>query len=151
MTLEPTSPADAAPATPVVLFDGVCNLCNGWVRWVIDRDPDAVFRFASLQSQAARDAIRRAAAGGTPDSLPDSIVLVDAEGLHTESDAVLRIFGRLGFPYALLGMGRAVPRPVRNAFYRLVATHRYRWFGRRETCAIPTPGIASRFLDTDAR
>ena len=148
MTPEATASRDSgdAPATPVVLFDGVCNLCNGWVRWIIPRDPRGVFRFASLQSQAARDALRQGR-HDDPAALPDSIVLLDEQGLHVESDAVLRIARRLGLPYSLLAASRIVPRVLRDAVYRTVARNRYRWFGRRESCMLPPPGVASRFLD----
>jgi predicted DCC family thiol-disulfide oxidoreductase YuxK len=148
MTPEPTASRDPgdAPATAVILFDGVCNLCSAWVRWVIPRDPRGVFRFASLQSQAAQDAIARATAGA-PAPLPDSIVLLDQEGLHVESDAVLRIVRRLGRPYSLLAAAGIVPRVIRDAVYRTIARHRHRWFGRRDTCMLPSPETASRFLD----
>jgi len=130
---------------PVILFDGVCNLCNAWVRWVIRRDPTGVFRFASLQSPAAQDLIRGASDGIA--TLPDSIVLVDEQGVHVESDAVLRVLRRLGLPYSLCWAARVVPPVMRDAAYRTVARHRYRWFGRRDTCMLPSSGVASRFLD----
>ncbi len=134
-------------AEPLVLFDGVCNLCNASVRWIIRRDRDAQFRFASLQSQAAAAAI--AAAGGPAGAgeQPDSIVLIDEAGVHTRSDAALRIARRLPPPYSLLAVGRFVPRPIRDAVYRVIARYRYRWFGRLEACAVPDPELASRFLD----
>ena len=149
MTHQPTAAGDGrTPPPPIILFDGVCNLCSAWVRWIVPRDPHGVFRFASLQSQAARDAIL-GATGGASAHLPDSIVLLDEQGLHTQSDAVLRIVRRLGLPYALLAATGIVPRVLRDAVYRIVASNRYRWFGRRETCLLPAPGIASRFLDAE--
>ncbi len=144
----PTSVQPPGVTAPVILFDGVCNLCNGWVRWVVARDPRGVFRFASLQSQAARDVLRHAGSDAAAPR-PDSIVLVDEQGLHVESDAVLRVLSRLGPPYSLLVAARLVPRIVRDVVYRTVARNRYHWFGRRETCMLPSPGMASRFLDAD--
>lgn len=134
---------------PVILFDGVCNLCNAAVRWVIERNGDARFEFASLQSEAARRELEGVLDAEEIQALPDSIVLVDSSGVHTQSAAVIRIARGLGLPFALLGLGIVVPRPIRNAVYRWVARNRYRWFGRRDTCMRPTPDVAARFLDAD--
>ena len=148
-----TPPIPASPASrgghPVILFDGVCNLCNGVVQWVIEQDGEAVFRFASLQSHAAKTALR-AAGVAEPDSLPDSIALLDARGVHVRSDAAIGIGRHLGFPYRLISVTRIVPRVLRDVVYDWVARNRYRWFGRRETCMMPTPDRSSRFLDGGA-
>jgi predicted DCC family thiol-disulfide oxidoreductase YuxK len=117
---------------PLILFDGVCNLCHAAVQWIVKRDRSGRFRFAPLQSEAAR-----AALGGRMDSLPDSIVLIDEAGMHTESEAAIRIATQLGFPYSLARAGRMLPRAVRDAAYRWIARNRYRWFGKREACALP--------------
>lgn len=140
--------ASSAPAPPVVLFDGVCNLCNGAVGWILERDRRGVFRFASLRSAAARRLLDAASA---PAALPDSIVLVDESGVHTRSAAVLRIARRLGFPWSLAVLASLIPRPGRDALYDAVARRRYRWFGRREACLVPTPERRARFLDADER
>ncbi|MCA9582759.1 MAG: thiol-disulfide oxidoreductase DCC family protein [Myxococcales bacterium] len=131
---------------PVVLFDGVCNLCNATVQWLIDKDGEGRFRFASLQSEAARDVLAEAGVRD-PSVLPDSIVLVDAAGVHVRSTAALRIGAVLGFPYNLGKVALLVPRPLRDAVYNIVARNRYRWFGRRDVCMRPTPELAARFLD----
>ena len=131
---------------PVILFDGVCNLCNAAVQWVIARDRNARYRFASLQSEAADELLRSAGVSGVAE-LPDSIALIDTDGVHVRSTAALKIGRGLGFPYSLSAVGWLVPRPFRDAFYRTVARHRYRWFGRRDTCMVPTPDLADRFLD----
>ena len=128
---------------PVILFDGICNLCNGAVNWVMDRDRQAYFRFASLQSDAARRALDTANAGNP---LPDSIVLIDDDGVHTKSDAALRIAARLGWPWSWLPVLRLVPRGLRDAVYDLIARHRYRWFGQADACRLPGPGDRDRFL-----
>ena len=130
---------------PVVLFDGVCNLCNGSVRFVIERDPHKHFQFAPLQSNTAATLI-----GGTADSLamPDSIVLVDDGRLYVRSTAALRIARRLRFPWPLLWVFMAVPRPLRDWVYDVIARHRYGWFGKRDTCMVPTKEIRDRFLGT---
>lgn len=126
---------------PTILFDGVCNLCNAAVLWVIRHDPEAVFKLASLQSQAARELL-----GDAQVDLPDSIVLVDDDGVHTRSDAAIRIARRLGRPWLMARTGW-VPRFIRDSVYNLVARHRYRLFGKRESCMVPTPELRSRFLD----
>jgi predicted DCC family thiol-disulfide oxidoreductase YuxK len=134
----------------VVLFDGVCNLCNGFVQFVIPRDPDGYFRFAALGSEAAARVLSTArhaphAPHGGP--LVDSIVLVEDGVVYVRSAAALRIARHLGFPW-VLGYGLTIlPRPLRDEIYDLVARRRYRWFGRRETCMVPGPGVRDRFLD----
>ncbi|MFT5516905.1 MAG: putative DCC family thiol-disulfide oxidoreductase YuxK [Rhodothermales bacterium] len=134
---------------PLILFDGVCNLCNAAVQWVIERDPESVFGFASLQSEAGQSQISRALSASDHKELllPDSIVLLDHHGLHTQSSAAIRIARQLGFPYSLAAAGFLFPRPLRDAVYRFIAKNRYRWFGRRDSCMMPAPGLESRFLD----
>jgi predicted DCC family thiol-disulfide oxidoreductase YuxK len=128
----------------VVLFDGVCNLCNGFVQFVIPRDPDGYFRFAALSSEAAARVLSTTRREGP---LVDSVVLVEDGNVYVRSAAALRIARRLSFPW-VLGYGlMIVPRPLRDAIYDLVARRRYRWFGRRETCMVPGPGVRDRFLD----
>ena len=126
----------------LILFDGVCNLCNGWVNFVIDRDPDGRFIFGALQSDEARDYLSLA---NDREAL-DSIVLIDAEGVFVRSSAVLRISEGLNGAWPMLRTFRIVPGPLRDAIYDLIARHRYSWFGRRETCRVPTPELSTRFL-----
>ena len=135
---------------PLILFDGVCNLCNSSVQWVIERDKEERFRFATLQSAAARRELAKVIGPKEIEELPDSIVLLDSDGLYVRSAAALRIARALGFPYAVLGLGIVLPRPIRDAIYDWVARNRYRWFGRRDTCMTPTPDLAARFLDAGA-
>jgi len=137
---------DARPPSALVLFDGVCNLCNGAVQWLLARDRRERLRFASLQSQAARRALDDAGVRG---ALPDSIVLVENGRAYTRSDAVLRIAAQLGLPWSLAGALRITPRPVRDAVYAWIARHRYAWFGQRDACLVPTPALRSRFIDAD--
>ena len=136
------------PATqaPLILFDGVCNLCNSSVAWIIEHDRRGVFRFGSLQSAAGLAAL---AAANAPTPIPDSMVLIDEGGVHTRSDAVIRIASRLGFPWRLASLGRFLPRAVRDWAYKIVACNRYQWFGRRESCLAPASELRSRFLDVD--
>ena len=137
---------DGAAPGPVLLFDGVCNLCNSAVQFVLERDRQQAFRFASLQSQAAHDLL--AEQNVTAGDLPDSMVLIDASGVHLRSDAALRVARHLGWPYSWLGAGRIVPRAVRDAVYAWIARNRYRWFGKRDMCRLATPAERERFLDS---
>jgi predicted DCC family thiol-disulfide oxidoreductase YuxK len=114
------------------------------VQWVIKRDRRKRFRFASLQSEGARRALAEA---GAPEALPDSVVLIDKRGVHTRSAAALRVAMAIGFPYLLLAIFLVVPRFVRDGIYSWVARNRYRWFGKRDTCMVPTEELTSRFLD----
>jgi len=129
-----------AAVNSVVLFDGVCNLCNAVVRFILARDPEGHFRFASLQSEAAR---RLLGDGQTA----ETIVLLEAGKTYTKSTAALRIARGLRFPWPLLYAFVAFPRPLRDLFYDWVARHRYRWFGRRESCMVPTPEVHERFVE----
>ena len=128
----------------VILFDGICNLCNGFVDFVIARDRAAHFAFASLQSEAARRVLSDV---NVEHPLPDSFVLVEDGRVFARSDAALRIARRLGFPWGLAYPLMVVPRPLRDWAYDVVARNRYHWFGRRETCRVPTPDLRRRFLE----
>ena len=126
----------------VVFFDGVCNLCNGVVRFIVERDPHARIQFAPLTSRSAARAL-----ASLPGPLPDSVVLLDDGQVFTRSDAALRIARLLGFPWSLAAALAIVPRGLRDAIYDAIARRRYRWFGRREACMVPGPEIRGRFLE----
>ena len=128
---------------PVVLFDGVCNICNRCVRFIVRRDPHGRFRFAALQSEAGRNLL--AAHGREPDRL-DTMLLIDGGTVFSRSDAALRIARRLAGPARLLSAAAAIPRPLRDWLYDRIASRRYRWFGRKESCMVPGPELAKRFL-----
>lgn len=130
-------------AHPVLLFDGVCNLCHGVVRFVLDHDREARFRFAPLQSEVGRALLARFELD--PDAL-DAVVLIDEAGAHLRSDAALRVARALGAPWSWLRPLAAIPRPLRDAVYDFIARHRYRWFGRKDACPLPRPEWRERFL-----
>jgi predicted DCC family thiol-disulfide oxidoreductase YuxK len=136
---------EAAADHPVLLFDGVCNLCAGSVRFVVDRDPGGRFRFAPLQSDVARDLL--ADHDVDPDDL-DTVVLLEEGEAYTKSDAALRVARDLEGPSSLAWHTRFVPRIVRDAVYDLVATVRYDVFGKKDRCMVPTPQLRERFLAT---
>ena len=127
----------------IVLFDGVCNLCNGSVNFILKRDKTGVFRFAALQSDAGREQLKRL---NLDEQSMTSVVLVE-EGRHFEkSEAALRILKKLGWPCKILYPLMLLPRPIRDLGYDLIARNRYRIFGKRDACMIPTPEIRARFL-----
>lgn len=127
----------------VILFDGVCNLCNGLVQFVIDRDPYARFVFAPLQGDEARRllAARRHAGGDL-----GTVLLVEDGRVYDRSTACLRIARHLSGAWPLAYAFILVPRPLRDLVYGWVARNRYAWFGREESCRIPTPELRARFL-----
>lgn len=128
----------------VVLFDGVCNLCNASVQFILKRDVAGAFRFAALQSEAGR---RLLEGHGLPADALSTVVVVADGRAYTHSGAALRIARGLGGAWPALGALGVVPRFARDAAYRLVARNRYRWFGRRDECMLPTPELRARFLD----
>lgn len=130
-------------ANPIVLFDGVCNLCSGSVQFVLKRDPEARFRFASLQSEAGQTI---QAEHGLDPGVLSSVLLLEEGRLYRESDAALRIARHLPGAWKLLTVFKIIPRPIRDGMYRFIARNRYRWFGKAETCWLPTPELRGRFL-----
>jgi predicted DCC family thiol-disulfide oxidoreductase YuxK len=127
---------------PVIFFDGVCGLCNAWIDFVVARDKTRVFRFGPLQGETAREWLNLPLDGGF-----DSVMLVDSTGIYHKSDAVWRILARLPGPWRLIaGLLRVIPRPIRNWGYAFVARHRYRWFGKKETCRLPNADERERFV-----
>lgn len=128
---------------PILLFDGVCNLCHAAVRFVIRRDPAGVFRFAPLDSEAGKRLTRGAFPDADP---PDSVILIENGQVHVGSEAALRIVRRLRGPWSVLAVLRLVPRPLRDRMYDTVARNRYRWFGRKDVCPIPDARVQDRFL-----
>lgn len=126
----------------VILFDGECNFCNGSVLFIIKRDPDALFSFASLQSEIGMEL--KAKHGISVDD--DSFILIEPDRAYTQSTAALRVarqlIGLWKLSYGLI----IVPRVIRDFFYRLFARNRYKWFGKRESCMIPSEEMKKRFL-----
>jgi predicted DCC family thiol-disulfide oxidoreductase YuxK len=127
---------------PVIFFDGVCGLCNAWIDFVVARDKTRVFRFGPLQGETAREWLNL-----PPEAAFDSVMLVDSTGIYRKSEAVWRILARLPGPWRLMaGILRVIPGPIRNWGYDFVARHRYRWFGKKETCRLPSADERERFV-----
>ena len=127
----------------IILFDGLCHLCDSAITFVMKRDKRDVFGFAPLQTEAGA---RIADARGVSTADLDSVILVEGDGYHAKSSAVLRIGRSLGGVYSLLYPLILLPRWLRDAVYDFVARNRYRWFGQRESCRVPTPRERGRFL-----
>ena len=130
--------------TVVILFDGVCNLCNGFVQFIIKRDQAKKFRFASLQSDFGKAQLIRF--GLNPNMLHSVIVIQDDKCLE-RSDAVLFIARQLGGPWKIFSIAKIIPRALRDLLYNLIAKRRYTIFGKQDNCMIPTPELKERFLD----
>jgi predicted DCC family thiol-disulfide oxidoreductase YuxK len=159
MTTPGIEPAGSAPSTapatapqaapgepggpPVVLYDGVCGLCNGMVGFTVKHDRAARYRFAALQSDFGRERLRGL---GLPEDALDSVVLVKDGRGYVKSRAVLEIARGLGMPWRLAAAGTALPAALADAAYAWVARNRYRWFGRHDACPIPSPEVRSRFI-----
>jgi predicted DCC family thiol-disulfide oxidoreductase YuxK len=135
--------AEPERAHPIVVFDGACNLCNTSVDFIIDRDPQAYFRFVARQSEPGRRLLR---AHGLPEAGVGSLVVIDGDRVLVRSSAALAIARHLSGVWPLVSVFRLVPAPLRDGAYDLVARNRTRLFGEREACAMPTPERAARFL-----
>ncbi|MFD2826565.1 thiol-disulfide oxidoreductase DCC family protein [Leeuwenhoekiella polynyae] len=130
--------------TKIILFDGVCNLCNGAINFIIKHDPKALFKFASLQGETGQRLLQKHQINSAE---TDSIVLIEGDTVSVKSSAALRIAKYLNKGYPLLFGFMIVPKFIRNAVYDYIARNRYKWFGKKESCMIPTPELKSRFLD----
>lgn len=133
----------AGPADLVLLFDGECAFCNGYVRWLLRHERRAHCRFASLQSDAAAPLL--ASHGLAPGDL-SSLAVISGGQLYRKSAAVLRLLREVRMPWRLLGIFVLVPRVLRDAAYDYVGAHRYRWWGRAESCIVADPAWRSRLL-----
>ena len=128
---------------PILLFDGVCNLCNSFVQFVIRHDAKAVFRFTPLQSEIGRRLMEK---GHFPPEELSTVILVNKGKFYSHSDVPLQVVRNLPGAWPMLYTLRIIPKPIRDALYNWVAQNRYRWFGKRESCMLPTPELKQRFL-----
>ncbi len=146
MTAEPAVRPSAPPPfpTPLILYDGVCRLCAASVLFVIRRDPRKRFHFAALQSPLGQTLLAR---HRLPQDEFQTFVLITEDGHDTRSTAALKVARELGGWWPLLYGFILVPAPIRDLVYRIVARHRYRWFGKRDACLVPSADIRDRFVD----
>ena len=131
------------PARNIILFDGVCNLCNGLVRFIIKRDRTGKFKFASLQSEIGQQWLMRF---GLAKNEFESFVLIQDDKYYLKSAAALKTLRKLGGIWKAFYVFILIPRPVRDFMYNLIAKSRYKIFGKRDVCMIPTPELKERFL-----
>lgn len=129
---------------PILLFDGVCNLCNGFVQFVIKRDKKAKFKFASLQSEAGQELLNEY---GLKTEDFESFVYIKNNKFYQKSSAALTLLSDLGGLWILFYPLMIFPRFIRDFVYNLVARNRYKMFGKTESCMVPTPELKARFLD----
>lgn len=127
----------------VLLFDGVCHLCDGAVRFILKREKSAGMQFAPLQSEKGKTLLQKY---GYPQDYLEGLVLIENNRAHDRSSACLRVAGKLKFPWKLLFPLLLVPKPIRDGFYWVMASLRYRWFGKKETCSLPNGADINRFL-----
>ena len=127
----------------MLLFDGVCNLCNAAVNWVIDHDEAGRVRLGALQSEAGELLLTQL---GLQSDYLESLVLVENGQAYVKSDAALRLAGHLKAPWSYGKALLAIPRPIRDAVYDVIANNRYQWFGKRDSCRMPTPELRARFI-----
>ena len=127
----------------IVLFDGVCHICDGAVRFILKRERAAELKFAPLQSDSGKSLLQKY--GYSPNYL-DGLILIESNRAHDRSSACLRIAGKLNFPWRLLFPLLIIPKPLRDFIYGNIAAVRYRWFGKKESCSLPQVEDQARFL-----
>lgn len=128
----------------LILFDGVCNLCNNSVQYVIKRDQKNTYLFAPLQSKVGQQIIEQFQIDTVK---TDSILLYTNGKLYSKSTAALKVAATLGFPTNILSICIVIPAFIRNWVYDFIAKNRYKWYGKKEACMIPTPELKSKFID----
>lgn len=131
-------------ASAIIVFDGVCVLCNGWVRFLLRHDREGRYQFAAMQSASGRALL---AAHGLDADDPSSLLLIEHGRAWTNTDAIRRIVAGLGGAWRMAHVVGILPRRLRDGLYRTIARNRYRWFGRHAVCFLPTPEQRTRFLD----
>ena len=131
-------------SNPVILFDGVCNLCSGIVLFTIKRDPEGIFRYAPLQSEVGKSLLKQF---NLPTDDYHSFILIEGNRYYPKSTAALLVAKRIKGLWPVLYMFIVVPGPIRDFIYDFVAKNRYKWFGKKEECLIPTPDVKGRFLE----
>lgn len=130
---------------PIVYYDGVCNLCNKVVQFIIKHDKSKRIMFASLQSAAGQKALHKLLQQHA--TIPDSIVLYEHGKYYIQSSAALRIGQLMGYPKAVINILNIVPVGIRDAIYNVIARNRYKWFGRSESCPLPTKEQQKRMIN----
>ncbi len=125
----------------IILFDGVCNFCDGSVNFIIEHDKKDYFKFTPLQSEIGQEFVKKFSLSGI-----DSVILVENDKAYTHSTAALKIARRLGGIWSVLYALIVIPKPIRDFFYKLFAKNRYKLFGKKDECMIPSPEVRAKFL-----
>ncbi len=129
----------------IILFDGVCNLCNGSVNFILKHERSALFRFASIQSETGKTLLQWCK---LPKDFSEAVIYIENGNIHQGSTAALKIGQRLKFPWSMFSsVGLLVPRIIRDWVYHQIGTHRYQWFGKRDVCMVPTKELKARFYE----
>ena len=146
MSIDAPRQAPALPAShaAVIVFDGVCVLCNGWVHFLLRHDRPGRYRFAAMQSPGGRALLER---HGLDLDDPVSFLLVDEGRAWTDTEAIVRVVSGLGGLWRVARLALVLPRPLRARLYRVIARNRYHWFGRKNACLVPAPEHRARFVD----
>ncbi len=139
-----TKVSSVASPSPIVLIDGVCNLCQGATKFIVRHDHGGRFQFASLQSHMGQALVAK---GELPTDVINTIILIENGKYYTKSTAALRISRHLKFPWPIIYGLIIVPKSIRDVAYRYIARHRYRWFGKSDQCMLPSPELKGRFLE----
>jgi predicted DCC family thiol-disulfide oxidoreductase YuxK len=129
---------------PIVLFDGICNYCNYWVNFAVRRDSKQKLLFTPLQGETAKRLLPQYNISPTALS---SVILIDKEKAYTQSTAALRMSRYLDGGWKLLYGLIIIPKPIRDFFYKIIARNRYKWYGKRDECMVPSPELRDRFLE----
>jgi predicted DCC family thiol-disulfide oxidoreductase YuxK len=129
----------------IILFDGVCNLCNGSVKFILKYEKSSLIHFASIQSETGKTLLQWC---GLSEDFSEAVIYIENGKVHPGSTAALKIGQRLIFPWSMISLiGLLVPKIVRDWIYRQIGTHRYQWFGKRDICMVPTKELKMRFYD----
>jgi len=128
----------------IILFDGICNLCNGSVIFILEREKDLIFQFASIQSEVGQELLKWC---GLPSGYNQAVVYIENGRIYLGSTAALKIGQNLTFPWPLLSsVGFVIPKFIQDWVYNQIAQHRYQWFGKKDVCMVPTESLRARFL-----
>lgn len=128
----------------IILFDGVCNLCSVSVQFIIERDHDNIFKFASLQSNYGQEVLKK---HQLPSEDFDSFILLENNQIYQRSTAALKVAKQLSWPLKAMYVFIIIPPFIRNFVYNFIAKNRYKWFGKKNECWLPTPDLKAKFLD----
>lgn len=130
--------------SPILLFDGVCNLCHHFVQFILKRDPKGHIRFASLQSELGQQLLQKY---NVPQDQLDTVILIENDQVYSHSDVAVRVVTYLSGFWPIFRIFRFIPRFFRDPIYNWIAANRYRWFGKQDQCLMPQPEWKDRFLD----